>query len=116
MYFVFSREPFGDGRYRLWQAAEDTIAVGSIILECPTADPGISQIESNFQRGVGGQSMAIQWGSSGPISEIIGRAIAVDTDAEPWSMFPVMIDIPDRIITAGLDGYSGVGMTYLCYV
>ena len=61
VYFVFSKEPFSDGRYRLWQGAEDTIAVGSIILECPTAVPGIGQIESIFQRGVG----ASPWLSSG---------------------------------------------------
>jgi len=116
VYLVFSREPFGDGRYRYWDAAEDTAAAGSIIMECPTAIPGISQVESVFLRGAGGQDLHMQWGTSGPISCLTARAVAVDTDAEPWVMFPVFLPIPDRLIVNGYNGFSGLFMTYVCYV
>lgn len=116
-YFVFCKHAIGDGRYKLWQAAEDTIAVGSIIDYCPTSVPGLSRLVGLFIRGAGGQDMEVEFGPNGPRSQIVCRAIAVDTDAEPISALHKVnaSPMPAHLTTTAYNGFTGVGMIYHVY-
>lgn len=115
VYIIFGTAPIGNGRYNLWQGIEDTVAVGSIILECPTGVPGISQLVSAFVRGAGCENSEIVLGDNGYRITVPCRAIAVDTDAEPFVMQPIYHAMPSRIIQGAFEGATGVAMHYFVF-
>lgn len=116
-YFVFSKTPVADKRYRLRIAAEDTFAAGSIIFECPTQVEGLSMLKALFIRGAGGQDCQVQIGTNGPLTQVPCRAINVDTDQLPFTFWPIHSDgLPDRLIINAFNGFTGVGMIYAVFV
>jgi len=115
VYIIFGRQPIGDGRYHLWQAAEDTVADGSIILECPTAVQGLHELTAGLIRGTSCENNDLILGDNGYRITLPCRAIAVDTDAEPITLQPIYVQMPNRIIGGPFQGASGVAMYYFVF-
>jgi len=77
--------------------------------------PGLNELTAGFIRGAGGQDIELQLGDSGPLFQLVARAIATDTDAEPVELMPIVADMPSRIITNGFNGFSGSFEAYFVF-
>ena len=114
-YILFGTRPIGDGKYHLWQGVLDTVAEGSIILECPTGVPNISELSSIMVRGAACENSELILGDNGYRVTVPCRAIAVQTDAEPFVMLPIQAPMPNRIIQGAFQGATGTAMHYFVF-
>lgn len=111
----FSRSPIGPYTLNQHDVLDySSAAQGDTIQECPTF---MRTLKRGFIRGAALNDVTLQFGSAGgEKSQVFGRAIAENTDAEPFIFgTPFGIDTPDRIIFDSMNGATGNVHHYIQY-
>lgn len=84
-------------------------ALNDTLLDCPTFMPRFKRC---FIRGAAGNDITVKLGAGGQSVVIPCRAIAINTDIQPWNYHSIDSETPDKIIFESMNGFSGTAWLY----